>query len=143
MKFKAMILSLLLLVSPLALSWDKLSPSLFAIYGTKIAASSPKYPLQPFAEIVYDEDSDSFGISFINNKGQRNMLRYGIFNMRTCGIDTKGAISGTLMVDIPSRDQLYKLFQDCKRPIFLRIWDTSNDHVTYKFENAGPLPEQK
>lgn len=141
MKIKAVFLSLLFLVSPGVFAWEQLTPSLYAIYGTKIDQSKPSTVMMPFAEIVYDKDSDNFGISFINSNGVRQIVRYGIFNMRTCGINTTGAISGTSIIDIPSRDQMDNLFIDCKRPMFFRVWDTANEHVTYKFENAGPLPE--
>lgn len=141
MKLKALMLSLLL-VSPLASAWDVLSPTLYAIYGTKIDQSGPAVN-EPFAEIVYSKEADSFGITFVRSDGKRVIQTNGIFNMRTCGINTVGAISGTTITDIPSRDQMDNLFLDCKRPMFLRVWETNNDHATYKFENAGPLPEPK
>lgn len=139
---KQALLILLLLVSPFAVAWDHLSPSLYSIYGTRIDQSKPAM-IQHFAEIVYNKESDSFGISFVSTSGERHIIKYGIFNMRTCGINTMGAISGPTIVDIPTRDQMDNLFLDCKRPMFLRVWDMNNNHVTYKFENAGPLPEQE
>lgn len=140
MKLKALLLSLLL-VSPAAMAWEQLTPSLHAIYGTRIDQS--KVPmLHPFAEIVYDETEDSFGISFIGSDGKRKIIDYAVFNMRTCEINTVGAIAGTQLIDISSKDQMDRIFLDCSRPILFRVWDTSNDHVTYRFENAGPLPEK-
>lgn len=139
MKLKAAILSLLL-VSPFASAWEQLTPSIFTIYGTRIDQS--RVPLlKPFAEISYDKETDLFGISFIGNDGVRQVLPYGMFNMRTCGVNTLGAIAGPSLVDISTKDQLDNIFLDCKRPIFFRVWNTSNEYVTYKFENAGPLPE--
>ncbi|AWY10294.1 hypothetical protein ABNavy97_131 [Acinetobacter phage AB-Navy97] len=139
MKLKAALLSLLL-VSPFAAAWEQLTPSIFTIYGTRIDQSrTPLLP--PFAEISYDKETDSFGISFIGSNGIRTTIPYGMFNMRTCGINTLGAIAGPALVDISSKDQLDNIFLDCKRPIFFRVWNTSNDYVTYKFENGGALPE--
>ncbi|UQS94210.1 hypothetical protein ABNavy71_133 [Acinetobacter phage AB-Navy71] len=141
MKLKAMLLSLLL-VSPFASAWEQITPSIFTIYGTRIDQSVAPI-LKPFAEISYDKETDLFGISFIGSDGQRHIMPYGVFTMRTCGINTLGAIAGPTLVDIPSKDQLDSIFLDCKRPIFFRVWNTSNEYVTYKFENAGPLPETK
>ncbi|WJJ54777.1 hypothetical protein [Acinetobacter phage AB1I1M-1] len=141
MKLKAILLSLLL-VSPFASAWEQLTPSLFTIYGTRIDQSKTPM-LKPFAEISYSTETDTFGISFIGSDGSRTTIPYGVFNMRTCGINTLGAIAGPTIIDISSRDQMDRMFLDCKRPLFFRVWDTSNEHVTYKFENAGPLPEKE
>ena len=141
MKLKAILLSLLL-VSPFASAWDKISDRTYSIYGTRIGQSKPPM-LQPFAEMVYNTKTDSFGLSFISSHGKRETISYGIFNMRTCDVNTSGAIAGTLIIDTSHKDQMDRIFQDCKRPMFFRVWDTYNEHVTYKFENAGPLPEEK
>lgn len=139
MKLRAVILSLLL-VSPIALAWEKVSPSIFAIYGTKIDQNESSLT-EPFAEIVYSKETNSFGVSFIDNQGARALVPQAVFNMRTCGTNTIGAISGPELIDISSRDQMDNIFIDCNRPLLFRVWDSSNGHVTYKFENAGPLPE--
>lgn len=141
MKIRAAALCLLL-VSPFASAWEQLTPSLYTLYGTRIEQS--KTPLlQPFAEMVYSKDTDTFGISFISSNGERKVIDYGVFNMRTCGINTVGAIAGTEIIDISSKDQMESIFMPCNRPILFRVWNTANEHVTYKFENAGPLPEKK
>lgn len=138
MKLKAILLSLLL-VSPMAFAWEKIGP-IYTIYGTKIDQSKPEL-VEPFAELAYHKETDSFGISFISSKGERKLINNAVFNMRTCDTNTMGAISGTELIDIPTKDQMDNIFIDCNRPILFRIWDMSNEHVTYKFENAGPLPE--
>lgn len=141
MKLKALFLSLLL-VSPMSLAWEKINNSTYSIYGTRIEQSKPML-LQPFAELVYNKDFDSFGISFISSDGKRSSIPLGIFNMRTCDLNTAGAIAGTSIIDTSSKNQMDRIFYNCKRPMFFRVWNTDNEHVTYKFENVGPLPEEK
>lgn len=134
---RAILFSLLLAVSPMTFPWEKLTQDVHAIYGTRID-HDVKDP-HPFAEIVYDKITDSFGISFITTDGKRKAIDYAVFNMRTCEINTIGAIAGTSLIDISSKDQLDRMFLDCSRPILFRVWDTSNNQVTYRFENAGPI----
>ncbi|ADG60036.1 hypothetical protein Acj9p136 [Acinetobacter phage Acj9] len=122
------------------MAWEQVSPQVFAVYGTKIDHSNSSIT-EPFAEISYSKETDSFGISFIDNNGKRNIVPQAVFNMRTCGTNTIGAISGPELVDISSRDQMENIFIDCSRPLLFRVWDNANGHVTYKFENVGPLPE--
>lgn len=132
---------LLLTVSSHALAWEKINKTTYSIYGTRIA-SSDNQVLSQFAELVYNVTTDSFGISFIRSNGDRVILPYGIFDMRSCGsLNTRGAIVKTLLLDVANKDQLDLIFLDCKRPIFFRVYDTYGQSVLYKFENAGPLPQ--
>ena len=134
--------AILLCVSQFSMAWDKIGNEMYSIYGTRISQSNNQ-ELKPFVELVYNKKTDSFGISFIDTKGNRTAVSYGIFNMRTCGVNTTGAIAGTSIIDTSYKNQIDNLFLDCKRPMFFRVWDTSNEQTTYKFENAGPLPEEK
>lgn len=135
MKYIALLLAALSL--PVQ-AWETVAPNTYTAYGTRIAQTSDL--LTPFAEIAYNTTTDSFGISFLNSDGSREKLEYGIFNMRVCGHDKSGAIAGS---SLSSGSQLTEIFYDCKRPMFLRVWDTQNNHVTYKFENTGPIFEDK
>lgn len=121
------------------LAWETVAPNTYTIYGTRIQQSTEM--LTPFAEIAYNSSTDSFGISFLNSDGSREKLSYGIFNMRVCGKNTSGAIAGSALESISETGQMNELFYDCKRPMFLQVWDTQNNHVTYKFENIGPIFE--
>ena len=53
-------------------------------------------------------------------------------------MDTVGAVAGPLLRDPAPEDQMDKIFTECNRPMFFRIWDTSNNYTLYKFENVGP-----
>lgn len=138
MKFLKFVLPLLVLMSPLATNaWERVDEDLYSIYGTRISQSAPV--LQPFAEIVYNSRYDSFGVSFLSTDGKRTTIQYGIFRLRTCAMDTVGAVAGPILRDPASEDQMDKIFTECNRPMFFRIWDTSNNYTLYKFENVGPI----
>lgn len=140
MKLKYLLLPLIIAISPLANAWEKIGQDTYSIYGTKIYQSSPM--LEPFAEIVYNKKQNNFGVSFINKKGQQTTIPYGIFRIRTCAMDTVGAVAGPILRDPASEDQMDLLFVDCKRPMYFRIWDTSNNFALYKFEKVGPIKEE-
>lgn len=138
MKFKILLAFVLTLILSPAYAWDKIDKHLYAIYGTRITESVDM--LTPYAEIVYNTEYDSFGIAFVNSDGTKEVIKYGIFNMRSCGINTTGAIvENSILGRSGSNDQVQNIFISCKRPMFFRIWDTNNNYVTYKFENVGTL----
>lgn len=137
MKIKILLALLALIVSP-AYAWNKIDKNLYAIYGTRITQTTDM--LQPYAEIVYNSAYDTFGIAFMDSNGNRESIKYGIFNMRSCGVNTTGAIvQNNILGRSGSSDQVQNIFLACKRPMFFRIWDTNNNYVTYKFENVGTL----
>ena len=76
---------------------------------------------------------------FLSTDGKRTTVPYGIFRLRTCAMDTIGAVAGPLLRDPASEDQMDRIFTECNRPMFFRIWDTSNNYTLYKFENVGPI----
>lgn len=138
MKMKLLLLPLILmLVSPVAFCWEKVN-QLNVIYGTKITQAKPDI-LTPFAELVYDANEDEFGISFLKTNGERTTVNYGLYSIHACNQESKGVIVGSMLQDAKDSSRMNILFQDCKRPMFLRIWNLDNDYVTYKFENIGPI----
>lgn len=139
MKLKHLLLPLILAVSPFTNAWDKIGNDTYSIYGTKIYQSKPM--LEPFVEIAYNKTHNSFGVSFINQNGEKRILPYGIFRIRTCAMDTVGAIAGPILRDPTSEDQMDLIFSDCKRPMYFRIWDTTNNYALYKFEHVGRIKE--
>lgn len=118
-------------------AWDKIGANTYAVYGQKITESALMLP--PVAEIVYNPKFDSFGISFIDTDGTRTTIPYGIFRIRTCAMDSVGAVAGPVLRDPASEDEMDLIFVDCQRPMFFRIWDTSNNYTLYKFEGVGQL----
>lgn len=132
MKYLIIILSAIVVSQ--AHAWEFVTPDLKAVYGTRIEQTFEGNP--PFAEIVHNIKSDEYGISFLDSKGKRQRMEYGIANIRSCGVDTSAAIvESNIQVDTdPSEDN--RIFRSCKRPSYIRIWNTENKHVTYKFEKV-------
>lgn len=137
--FKILLTLSIFMISPAALAWEKVGPDTWSVYGTRIYQSAPT--LTPFSELVYNSKQDTFGVSFLGADGKRTVLSYGIFRLRTCAMDTTGSIAGTVIRDPATDDQMDRIFIECKRPAYFRIWDTTNNYTLYKFENVGPIPE--
>lgn len=137
MKYLVLLLALL---SPGVFAWENVAESTYTSYGTKI--STDRYDSLPFAELIYNSKADEFKLYFISRGGERTTANYGMFNMRSCGTTTTGAIVKE-NIHANSGPDLDRVFIDCKRPMFLRVWDMYNEHTTYKFENLGPLVEDK
>lgn len=122
-----------------AFAWEKIAPDIYSIYGTKISQSVNH--LNKYAELVYSRDQQSFGISFIDDKGKRSTIDYGIFSIRNCDISTIGAVAGPILREPASDYKMDVVFKNCDRPMYLRIWDTSNNYTIYQFDNVGPLKD--
>lgn len=140
MKFLKIFAFLLLLSPMVSHAWEKVADNTYSIYGSRIYQSAPM--LEPFAEIVYNTEYESFGVSFISTDGNRVTVPYSIFRLRTCALDTVGAVAGPILRDPADSDQMSLIFKDCGRPMFFRIWDTSNNYALYKFENVGPIEKE-
>lgn len=137
MKYLVLLLALL---SPGVFAWEKVADSTYSSYGTKISVD--RMDALPFAELIYNSTADDFKLYFISRDGERTTANYGMFNMRSCGTTTTGAIVKE-SIHANSGPDLHRVFIDCKRPMFLRVWNMYNGHTTYKFENLGPLEESK
>ena len=121
--------------------WKAIAHNTYSIYGTHVI-DSDSGTFAPIAEIVYNSDFDSFGISLISEDGKRNPLPYGVFRLKTCNMDTMGAIAGHILKDPASEDQMNSIFIKCDRPAYLRIWNVDNNYSLYKFEDVGPITEK-
>lgn len=137
MKYLVLLLALL---TPAAQAWENVAPNTYVSYGTKI--SKDRAGSLPFAELLYNSSVDEFKLSFVSRDGVRTTASYGLFNMRACGTSTTGALVND-NINTTQDSELNRVFIDCKRPMFLRVWNMQNEHTTYKFENLGPLSEAK
>lgn len=134
MKNRLIVLLITAIIASPAFSWEFISPVVKAVYGTRIEQNYEGNA--PFAEVVYNVKSDEYGISFIESSGKRVAMEYGIANIRTCGVDTSAAIvDSNIQVDTDYTGD-NRIFRNCDRPSYIRIWNTDNKHVTYKFENV-------
>lgn len=136
---KFIIYALLLAVSPYALSWEKITPEIHAIYGERVGNSNQ---FSDIVELVYNKEIETFGISFIDNKGKRETVDYAIFDMKNCKHSTHGAIAGSMIIDVPSKDRLNKILLNCNQPILLKVSKSGEDYVTYKFGDVGVITEK-
>lgn len=139
---KILLIPLLIMSSHLAFAeWEKISPHTFSIKGAQILKTNDSF--EPYAEIVYNSEFNSFGFSLLTIIGERKSITSGIFKLKTCNMDTIGAISGHQMKDSESSNQLNKIFIKCDRPTYFEVWNTNNKHSLYIFEKAGPLKEKE
>lgn len=138
-KLKFFVPLLAMVMSFQTMAWEKITPDVYSIYGTKISESTNQ--MSQIAELVYNRKQDAFGVSFINQNGERSTIDYGIFRIRNCDISAIGAVAGPILREPASDYKMDVIFKNCDRPMYFRIWDMSNNYTIYQFDNVGPLKD--
>lgn len=112
-------------------AWTEISRDVFTVYGSKISSTSEN--LSPFVEIAYSKSTDEFGIAFLDKTGNRTAMKYGYIDLRACSVKSITPIAGTEVIDI------YNILSKCDRPVFISVWDSTNEYGIYKIDTFGEL----
>lgn len=130
-KIKSLLILVLALSCSLTNAWTEIANDIYTVYGTKISGTSED--LSPFVEIAYSSKTDEFGVSFLDTSGNRTALNYGYLDLRACSAKSITPVAGTEVIDI------YNILTKCDRPIFISVWDSSNEYGIYKIDTFGDL----